>query len=125
MEIPEDRTYSREHLWVLSEGQTATIGITDHAQDELGEIVYLDLPATGAHLEQGKSMGEIESVKTVSQLVAPITGEVTERNQAAIDRPEVINSAPYTDGWLIKLRLAGASGMESLLSPADYRSLTQ
>jgi glycine cleavage system H protein len=124
MEIRDDRAYSREHLWVLAEGNTATVGITDHAQDELGEIVYLDLPAQGKRVERGESMGEIESIKTVSQLIAPVSGDVTEQNQGAIDKPELVNSAPYTDGWLVRLRLAEDSGIGELLSAADYRTLT-
>ena len=125
MEIRDDRIYSRDHLWVLAEGNTATVGITDHAQDELGEIVYLDLPAIGKRVARGESMGEIESVKTVSQLIAPLSGDVAEQNQGAIDKPELVNSAPYTDGWLVRLRLDDDSGIGELLSAADYRSLTE
>jgi glycine cleavage system H protein len=125
MEILDDRVYSRDHLWVLADGDSATLGITDHAQDELGEIVYLDLPAVGAHIERGKSMGEIESIKTVSELIAPVSGEVTERNQAATDKPELVNSRPYQDGWLIRVRLDNDSEMRELLSAVDYRSISE
>jgi len=105
-------------------GELATVGITDFAQDELGEIVYVDLPAQGAALRQGTAMGEIESVKTVSELVSPVTGSVEERNSAVLDKPGLVNSDPYGDGWLVRVRLTGDGESEALLSPAEYAERT-
>ncbi len=123
MNIPADLRYSKEHEWVRVKNGAATVGITDYAQDQLGDIVYLDLPAAGAKLTQYEKMGEIESVKAVSDLFTPVNGEVVEVNQAAVDAPEVVNSEPYGAGWLIKVRLADASEVESLLSPEAYDEL--
>jgi len=125
MQIRDDRTYSRDHVWVTADDGLATVGITDHAQDELGEITYLDLPEPGSQVRAGTSMGEIESIKTVSQLIAPVTGEVTERNQAPIDQPALVNSDPYGEAWLVKIRLADRAELDQLLSAADYRALTE
>ncbi len=123
MNIPTDLAFSKEHEWVRSEGDTATIGITDYAQDQLGDIVYLDLPAIGAALAQDGKMGEIESVKAVSDLFAPVSGEVLEINQAAIDEPEIVNEQPYGDGWLFRLRLSQSAQLEGLLSAEAYDEL--
>ena len=123
MNIPADLRYSKEHEWVRVEEGVATVGITDYAQDQLGDIVYLDLPAAGATLTQYEKMGEIESVKAVSDLFTPVNGEVVEVNQAAVDAPEVVNNEPYGGGWLIKVRLADASEADSLLSPEAYDEL--
>ena len=125
MNIPPDLRYSPEHEWVRlnAAGDTATVGVTDYAQDQLGDIVYLDLPAAGATLTQFGKMGEIESVKAVSDLYAPIGGEVVEVNQEAIDSPELVNNDAYGRGWLIKVRLAGAAEMDKLLSAEAYDEL--
>jgi glycine cleavage system H protein len=125
MQILEDRKYSREHVWVLTADAVATLGITDHAQDELGEITYLDLPDAGRDVHAGTSMGEIESIKTVSQFVAPVSGQVIERNQSAIDKPELVNSDPYGEGWLVKVQLDGAEQLDGLLSADEYRAQTE
>jgi glycine cleavage system H protein len=119
---PENFRYTKEHEWVLVEGDTGTIGITDHAQEELGDIVYVDLPKAGSHVEQGKSLGSVESVKAVSDIYSPITGEVTEVNGKLADAPEILNSDPHGEGWLVKVRLRATAGVESLMSAADYRS---
>lgn len=123
MEAPADLRYSKEHEWVRAEGDIATVGITDYAQDQLGDIVYLDLPAVGAAVAQFEKMGEIESVKAVSDLFSPVSGEVVETNQEAVDAPELVNQEPYGRGWLLKVRLRDAAEVEALLSPEAYQEL--
>jgi glycine cleavage system H protein len=119
---PENFRYTKEHEWVLVEGDTGTIGITDHAQDELGDIVYVDLPKTGARIEQGKSLGSVESVKAVSDIYSPVSGEVAEVNRALADTPETLNSDPHGAGWLVKIRLSAPAEVAALMSAADYES---
>lgn len=125
MNIPADLRYSAEHEWVRlnAAGDVGTIGVTDYAQDQLGDIVYLALPAAGATLAQFGKMGEIESVKAVSDLYSPIAGEVVEVNQEAIDSPELVNNDAYGRGWLIKVRLADAAELDKLLSAEAYDEL--
>ena len=119
---PENFRYTTEHEWVLVEGDTGTIGITDHAQDELGDIVYVDLPKAGARVEQGKSLGSVESVKAVSDIYSPVSGEVTDVNHALADAPETLNSDPHGAGWLVKIRLSAPAETDGLMSAADYQS---
>jgi glycine cleavage system H protein len=119
---PQNFRYTKEHEWVLVEGDTGTIGITDHAQDELGDIVYVDLPKTGARIEQGKSLGSVESVKAVSDIYSPVSGEVAEVNRALADSPETLNSDPHGAGWLVKIRLSAPAEVAALMSAADYES---
>jgi glycine cleavage system H protein len=119
---PDNFRYTKEHEWVLVEGDTATVGITDHAQQELGDIVYVDLPKVGAHVEQGKSLGSVESVKAVSDIYAPVSGEVTAANPALADKPETLNSDPHGAGWLVKIRLSAPAQAGSLLTAADYEA---
>jgi glycine cleavage system H protein len=119
---PENFRYTKEHEWVHVEGDIATIGITDHAQHELGDIVYVDLPKVGAHLEQGKSLGSVESVKAVSDVYAPVGGEVTEINAALADAPEKLNEDPHGAAWLIKLKLSDAAQVQNLMTAADYQT---
>ena len=123
MNIPADLRYSSEHEWVRVDGDTGTIGVTDYAQDQLGDIVYLDLPAAGATLTQSGKMGEIESVKAVSDLYSPVSGEVLEVNQEAVDAPELVNSDAYGRGWLINVRLSDPSELDKLLSAEAYDEL--
>ena len=123
MNVPADLRYTTEHEWIRTEGDAATIGITDYAQDQLGDIVFLDLPAVGANIAALEKMGEIESVKAVSDLFMPVGGEVVEVNQAAADEPEVVNNEPYGAGWLIKVRLSDASELEKLLTADAYDAL--
>ncbi len=125
MVTPDDRRYFAEHTWAQTQGDVATVGITDHAQEELGDIVYIELPKLDAAVQQGSSMGEIESVKTVSDLISPVTGTVVERNEATVERPETINSDPYGAGWLVRVRLTDAGEATGLLSAADYLALTR
>jgi glycine cleavage system H protein len=124
MPSPDDRKYSKEHEWVLVTGDTARVGITDFAQDQLGDVVYVDLPEPGATLTQFEKMGEIESVKAVSDLYAPISGEVVAANQAVVDTPELVNSDPHGDGWLLEVRLTDPSEMDKLLSAQEYDDFT-
>lgn len=120
MNIPADLKYTKSHEWVRVEGDIATIGITDHAQSELGDIVYVDLPTPGRALRTGDSFGSVESVKTVSDVYAPVGGEVAEVNPALGGQAELLNSDPYGDGWLVKIRLTDASEADGLLSAEAY-----
>ena len=119
---PQNFRYTKEHEWVHAEGDTGTVGITDHAQEELGDIVYVDLPKVGAHIEQGKSLGSVESVKAVSDIYSPVTGEVTEINQTLADKPEALNSDPHGAAWLVKIRLSAPAELQSLMSAAEYEA---
>jgi glycine cleavage system H protein len=119
---PDNLKYSKEHEWVRVDGDTATMGITDHAQQELGDIVYVDLPKPGAKVEQGKALGSVESVKAVSDIYAAVSGEVLEINAALAEAPETLNQDPHGDGWLVKIRLGDAAEVAGLMSAADYES---
>ena len=119
---PENYRYTKEHEWVLVEGGTGTVGITDHAQEELGDIVYVDLPKVGTHLEQGKSLGSVESVKAVSDVYSPVSGEVVEINPALADKPESLNADPHGAAWLVKLKLSAPAEVEGLMTAADYQA---
>jgi glycine cleavage system H protein len=120
---PKDRRYSKDHEWVRLDGDEATIGITDFAQEQLGDIVYFNLPEPGAQVRQHAELGEVESVKAVSDIYAPLTGEVIEINQRAMDAPELANQDPYGEGWLLKLKSTDPSEMDNLLSAEDYDAL--
>jgi glycine cleavage system H protein len=120
LNIPEDLQYTESHEWVRIEGETATIGITDHAQDELGDVVFVELPGEGDTFDAGESFGTVESVKAVSDLYAPVGGEVVEVNSALEDAPENINEDPYGEGWIVKLR---TSDEPHLLSPHEYEQV--
>ena len=122
MNYPEDYRYTKEHEWVHLAGDTATIGITFHAQEELGDIVYVDLPKIGTKVDKGRSFGSVESVKAVSDIYAPVSGEVIEVNQGLSTAPEKLNEDPHKAAWLIKVRVDGASEFNNLLSAADYQS---
>ena len=122
MNIPEDLQYTKSHEWVRIEGDTATIGITDHAQDELGDVVFVELPDEGATFDAGESFGTVESVKAVSDLYAPVGGEVVEVNSALEDAPENINEDPYGEGWIVKLRTTDEA---DLLSPEEYEKVVE
>ena len=119
---PENFRYTKEHEWVHVEGDMGTVGITDHAQSELGDIVYVDLPKTGSRLEQGKSLGSVESVKAVSDIYSPVSGEVLEINQLLADSPEKLNSDPHGAAWLVKIKLSDPNQIQTLMGPADYQS---
>jgi glycine cleavage system H protein len=119
---PENFRYTKEHEWVSVEGDTGTVGITDHAQSELGDIVYVDLPKIGTQLDQGKSLGSVESVKAVSDIYCPVSGEIVAINGELADHPEKLNTDPHGDAWLVKLKLSDPSQVENLMSAADYLS---
>ncbi len=119
---PENFRYTKEHEWVLVEGDAGTVGITDHAQEELGDIVYVDLPKAGTRVEQGKSLGSVESVKAVSDIYSPVSGEVVESNQALADAPETLNTDPHGAGWLVKIKLSNPAEVQSLMSAAEYET---
>lgn len=125
MAQPADLLYSKEHEWVKVEGDVATVGITDYAQNSLGDIVYVELPKVGAHVAQMGTVGVVESVKAVSDLFTPIGGEVTEVNGELENDPALVNREPFAGGWMFKLRLSDASQTSGLLSAADYEQLTQ
>ncbi|MBI1786221.1 MAG: glycine cleavage system protein GcvH [Acidobacteria bacterium] len=119
---PENYRYTKEHEWVMVEGETGTVGITDHAQDALGDIVYVDLPKVGTRVEMGKSLGSVESVKAVSDIYAPVSGEVTEINELLATAPEKLNEDPHGAAWLVKIRLSDPAEAAGLLSAADYEA---
>jgi glycine cleavage system H protein len=119
---PENYKYTKEHEWILVEGDTGTIGITDHAQHELGDIVYVDLPKAGTAVEQGKALGSVESVKAVSDIYSPVNGEVIESNAGLAAAPERLNADPHGEAWLVKVKLTDLAEVDGLLSAADYQA---
>jgi glycine cleavage system H protein len=123
MPSPTDRRYSKEHEWVRVQDDLGTVGITDYAQDQLGDIVYVDLPSVGTHVKQLEKLGEIESVKAVSDLYSPVSGEVVEVNQGVNDRTELVNQSPYDEGWLVRVRLADPAELDNLLTAKQYDEL--
>jgi glycine cleavage system H protein len=118
---PENFRYTKEHEWVMAEGDTATIGITDHAQSEMGDIVYVDLPKAGTMVEKGKTLGSVESVKAVSDVYAPVSGEVIEVNQELAGGPELLNQDPHGAAWLVKIRLSTPDEVGQLLTAGEYQ----
>ena len=120
---PDDLRYHREHDWARIEGDEAVLGITWFAQDSLGELVHFEAPEEGASVTKDESYGEVESVKAVSDVIAPLSGEVIAVNQAVVDEPETVNEDPYGDGWLLRIRLSDPSEADSLLDVAAYRAL--
>ncbi len=120
---PEEFKYTREHEWIKVEGDVGVAGITFHAQHALGDIVYVELPKPGARVEQGKPMGTVESVKAVSEIYAPVSGEVIEVNEALAQTPELLNRDPHGEAWLIKIRLSAPEELANLLTAAQYREL--
>ncbi len=123
MNIPNDLKYTEEHEWVAVDGDIATIGITDYAQGELGDLVFVELPEVGADVEQSSAFGTVEAVKAVSDLFAPISGSVTEINETLADDPEVVNKDPYGDGWMIKVKISDNSQLDDLLDAEAYKEL--
>jgi glycine cleavage system H protein len=119
---PENFLDTKEHEWVSVDGGSATVGITDHAQNELGDIVYVDLPKVGSVVDQGKTLGSVESVKAVSDIYAPVSGEVIEINEALATTPELLNSDPHGAAWMVKIKLSAAAETSELLSAADYQA---
>jgi glycine cleavage system H protein len=122
MEFPEDLRYSKEHEWVLVEGNVATIGITDYAQDQLGDIVFVELPAIGDKVSKEDAFGVVESVKAVSDIYAPVSGKVLEVNDDLPDNPEMLNEDPYGDGWIIKIEMNDPDDLKDLLTASEYET---
>ena len=123
MTVPEDLLYTNEHEWVRVEGDVAVVGITDYAQGELGDVVFVELPALGTAIKQADAFGTIEAVKAVSDLFAPVSGEVVEINPLLTDAPETVNKDPYGEGWMVKVRLSSAGELASLLKADAYKQL--
>ncbi len=120
--VPEGLLYSKEHEWVKVEGDVATLGITSFAQEQLGDVVFVELPSPGEQVRQFASLGVVESVKAASDVYAPVSGEVVERNLAVIEKPELVNQSPYERGWMVKVRLTDKGELKKLLAPEDYRA---
>jgi len=121
--VPEDLLYTETHEWIKVEGDVGTVGITDYAQDQLHDIVYVDLPEIGKNVKKGEIVLEIESVKAVAEVYSPVTGKILEINELLNDSPEVINESPYEDGWLFKIKIENKDELGSLVSPEEYRQL--
>lgn len=124
MDYPEELLYTKEHEWVLIKDDTATIGITDFAQDSLGDVVFLELPEVGDEINKDESIGVVESVKAVSDIFAPLSGEVVDVNAPLLDSFEALNEDPYGDGWMLKIKLSNHSEANKLLSASEYQNLT-
>ncbi|HSE43529.1 MAG TPA: glycine cleavage system protein GcvH [Acidobacteriota bacterium] len=120
---PEDYSYTKEHEWIKKDGSEVTVGITNYAQKELGDIVYVDLPAAGKKFAMGEAFGSIESVKAVSEIYAPVNMEIVSVNSAVTDAPELINQDPHGKGWLVKVKLSNESDLDSLLNSQEYEDL--
>ena len=125
MKFPENLKYSKDHEWILVDGDKATVGITDFAQSELGEIVYVDVTTEGDTIDKDEVFGSIEAVKTVSDLILPVTGEVLEFNETLEDEPELVNTDPYGDGWIVKITVEDAAELDSLLDAAAYKKFIE
>jgi glycine cleavage system H protein len=123
MNLPEDLKYTKDHEWIKIDGTTGTVGITDHAQGELGDVVFVELPAAGKAVKQGESFGTIEAVKAVSDLYAPVTGSITEINAALNGTPELVNKEPYGAGWMVKIKLSNPDELKGLLDAKGYQEL--
>jgi len=122
---PEELKYTKDHIWVKADGDTAVVGLSDYAQNELGDIVFVEMPETGSKVTKGESFGTVESVKSVSDIIAPLNGEVVEFNQKLEDTPETINSDPYGEGWIIKMSISSADELGELLDHAAYNEFTE
>jgi glycine cleavage system H protein len=118
--VPSDLKYAKSHEWVRLNGDVATIGITDHAQHELTDVVFVELPQVGRKLKAGEACAVVESVKTASDIYSPVSGEVIATNQKVVDQPSLVNDQPYGDGWFFQIKVTGANELASLLSPTDY-----
>lgn len=125
VEIPQDLRFTKTHEWARIDGDTATVGTSDYAQSELGDITYLELPEAGTQVTQGEPMGVIESVKAASDIYSPVSGEVVESNQEVVDSPDLVNSSPYERAWLLKVRLSDPSQVDNLMDAAAYEKFVE
>jgi glycine cleavage system H protein len=125
MNVQPDLKYTKDHEWIRLEGKQGTIGITDHAQEELGDIVYVELPAVGQQIQKSKSLGVVESVKAVSEIFSPVNGKVVEVNSALSQKPEQINQDPYGKAWMVKMEIANPSDLDGLMNAEDYKKYVQ
>jgi glycine cleavage system H protein len=123
--VPEDLQYSKDHEWIRVDGDTGTIGITDHAQNSLGDVVYVELPKPGETFAAHESFGSVESVKAVSEIFTPVSGEIVEVNESLQDEPEKVNTDPYGEGWMIRIRMKSPGEVDSLLTVAEYEDFTK
>jgi glycine cleavage system H protein len=123
--IPDDLHYSKDHEWVRVEGDTAVVGVTDYAQDSLGDVVYVELPKPGDEFAANESFGSVESVKAVSEVFSPVSGEITGINETLNDAPEKVNEDPYGEGWMIRVKMSNAGEVDSLLTAAEYEDFTK
>jgi len=123
--VPENLHYSKDHEWLKVEGEAAVVGITDHAQDQLGDVVYVELPKVGEEFAANEPFGSVESVKAVSEIFTPVTGAVMAVNDSLADEPEKVNKDPYGDGWMIKIRMSKSGEIDSLLTAAEYEDFTK
>jgi len=121
---PDDRRYTEEHEWARATGNRVTVGITDYAQKELGDVVYVDLPATGTKVEKGQPFGEVESTKSVSDLYAPVSGTIVERNETLESQPELVNAEPYGEGWMVVIEVDDPDDVMNLMPAAEYTRMT-
>ncbi len=123
MNVPGNLKYTKEHEWVKIEGDVATVGITDFAQGELGDVVFVEIETQGETMDSGETLGTIEAVKTVSDIFMPVSGEITEVNEKLEDSPDIVNSDPYGEGWMVKIKMSDASEADNLMSADDYKEL--
>jgi glycine cleavage system H protein len=121
--VAEERRYSQEHEWILVEGEIGTVGVTEYAASELGDVVFVELPEVGGEVNLGEAVGTIESVKAVADLFTPLSGEIVEVNEAVVDTPELVNTDPLDAGWLMKIRLADSAELDQLLDASEYEAL--
>lgn len=125
MNIPADIKYTQDHEWVRIEGNVATVGVTDFAQGELGDVVFVEIETEGEELDKGETFGTVEAVKTVSDLFMPVGGEVSEFNEALTDEPELVNKDPYGAGWMVKIKIADVTELNDLMSAEDYQKMLE
>ncbi len=125
MKIPAELKYTEDHEWVKVDGDTAVVGITDYAQNELGDVVFIEIETEGEELEKGETFGTVEAVKTVSDLFMPLGGTVSEVNQALADEPELVNKDPYGEGWMIKISISDSEEVKNLMSADDYKKMIE
>ena len=123
--VPEDLHYSKDHEWVRVEGDVATVGITDYAQNSLGDVVYVELPKPGEQFSANESFGSVESVKAVSEVFSPVSGSIVESHEELADDPEKVNTDPYGEGWMIKIKMSNSGEVDSLLTAAEYEDFTK